>query len=151
MTDEELRTFCVEQAVLIFAKKEQVKTMGFRDMEDMTLLELSDRLYNYIRTGEQSFIPASLSYLKKIIPIYLLTIKIYLMEWISGIVILLIFSPLAIFIFGSGVYLIYRIVSDLSSQKAEELERQKRKAEAEPLVQYLKEYYPLVYRAIFPD
>jgi hypothetical protein len=39
--------------------------MGFRDMEDMTLLELSDRLYNYIRTGEQSFIPASLSYLKK--------------------------------------------------------------------------------------
>ena len=65
MTDEELRTFCVEQAVLIFAKKEQVKTMGFRDMEDMTLLELSDRLYNYIRTGEQSFIPASLSYLKK--------------------------------------------------------------------------------------
>ena len=65
MTDEELRTFCGEQAVLIFAKKEQVKTMGFRDMEDMTLLELSDRLYNYIRTGEQSFIPASLSYLKK--------------------------------------------------------------------------------------
>ena len=65
MTDEELRTFCVEQAVLIFAKKEKVKTMGFRDMEDMTLLELSDRLYNYIRTGEQSFIPASLSYLKK--------------------------------------------------------------------------------------
>ena len=63
------------------------------------------------------------------------------MEWISGIVILLIFSPLAIFIFGSGVYLISRIVSDLSS----------RKAEAEPLVQYLKEYYPLVYRAIFPD
>ena len=40
MTDEELRTFCVEQAVLIFAKTEQVKTMGFRDMEDMTLLEL---------------------------------------------------------------------------------------------------------------
>jgi len=73
------------------------------------------------------------------------------MEWISVIVILLIFSPLAIFIFGSGVYLISRIVSDLSSQKAEELERQKRKAEAEPLVQYLKEYYPLVYRAIFPD
>ena len=43
MTDEELRTFCVEQAVLI----------------------LSNILYNYIRTGEQSFIPASLSYLKK--------------------------------------------------------------------------------------
>ena len=53
MTDEELRAFCLKQA------------MGFRDMEDMTLLELSDRLYNYIRTGEQSFIPASLSYLKK--------------------------------------------------------------------------------------
>lgn len=73
------------------------------------------------------------------------------MELITGIVILLIFSPLAIFIFGSGVYLISRIISDLSSQEAEELERQKRKAELEQLGKVLKENAPSVYRAIFPD
>lgn len=73
------------------------------------------------------------------------------MEWIPCIVILLIFSPLAIFIFGSGVHLISRIVSDLSSQEAEKLERQKRKAELEQLVKVLKENAPTVYRAIFPD
>ena len=83
--------------------------------------------------------------------VYPASSKIYLMEWITCIVVSLFFLPLAIFIFGSGLFLIFRIVSDLSSQEAEELERQKRKAEVEPLVQYLKEYYPLVYRAIFPD
>ena len=73
------------------------------------------------------------------------------MEWITCIVVSLVFLPLAIFIFGSGLYLISRILSDLSSREAEELERQKRKAELEQLGKVLKKNAPVVYRAIFPD
>lgn len=72
------------------------------------------------------------------------------MDWIIGIIVL-VFLPLAFFIFGSGLYLISRIVSDLSSQKAEELERQKQKAELEQLGKVLKKNAPVVCRAIFPD
>lgn len=72
------------------------------------------------------------------------------MDWIICIIVL-VFLPLAFFIFGSGLYLISRIVSDLSSQKAEELERQKQKAELEQLGKVLKKNAPVVCRAIFTD
>lgn len=65
MTDEELRTFCLEQAVLIVTKKDQFQQMiGFRETEYMSLFEISEILYSYVKTGKQSFIPVGLSYLK---------------------------------------------------------------------------------------
>ena len=73
------------------------------------------------------------------------------MEWITYIVSSLFFLLFAILIMFSGPCLIAPLVSDLSSQRAEVLERQKRKAELEQYRKVLKKNAPVVYRAILPD
>ena len=60
------------------------------------------------------------------------------MEWIPSLLITLALLPFAALIFGAGIYLISQILSDLSSQEAEELERQKRRDELKQLEQCLK-------------
>lgn len=64
MTDEELRAFCLKQAVLIMTKKPP----EFRGLTPpdgrMSLFELTEILLEYVKTGKQNFIPVSLSYFK---------------------------------------------------------------------------------------
>lgn len=65
MTDEELRAFCLKQAVLIITQKEQPRTMGFQNTDSIYLFELSEILLEYIKTGKQNYVPVYLNYLNK--------------------------------------------------------------------------------------
>lgn len=49
MNDEELRKFCIEQAILIINQKREFR--GFRDFNQMTVFKLSDALFDYVKTG----------------------------------------------------------------------------------------------------
>lgn len=67
------------------------------------------------------------------------------MKWLPCIVMVIIFLPMAIFIGGAGLHLICLIISEISSQEAEKLERQKRKDELKRLEQALKKNCPGYY------
>ncbi len=54
MTDEELRAFCLKQAVLIITQKEQPRTMGFQNTDSMYLFELTEILLKYVKTGKKN-------------------------------------------------------------------------------------------------
>ena len=54
MTDEELRAFCLKQAIQIITHKEQPRTMGFQNTDSIYLFELTEILLEYIKTGKQN-------------------------------------------------------------------------------------------------
>lgn len=56
MNDEELRKFCLEQAVKLY----QSRTTAYGGRE-MQLLDISDILYDYVRTGEKKDVPFSVT------------------------------------------------------------------------------------------
>lgn len=57
MTDEELRKFCLEQAVTLFVHAERARGLTPCD-KSKSVLELSDALFEYIRIGEHTEIPS---------------------------------------------------------------------------------------------
>lgn len=64
MTDEELRAFCLKQAILIVIEKPS-EIRGFQSADgDIPLFELSEILLEYVKTGKQNFLPLSLHYFK---------------------------------------------------------------------------------------
>ena len=64
MTDEELRAFCLKQAIQIISHKEQPRTMGFQNTDSIYLFELTEILLEYIKTGKQNYVPVYLNYFK---------------------------------------------------------------------------------------
>lgn len=51
MVDEELRKFCVEQAVLISINKQPPKGIGFNMPESVSLFVLSNMIFEYVKSG----------------------------------------------------------------------------------------------------
>lgn len=49
MNDEELRKFCIEQAILIINRKHEARRLC--DYDKITVFELSDALFDYVKTG----------------------------------------------------------------------------------------------------
>lgn len=64
MTDEELRSFCLKQAIQIITHKEQPRTMGLQNTDSIYLFELTEILLEYVKTGKQNYVPVYLNYLK---------------------------------------------------------------------------------------
>ena len=51
MTDEELRAFCLKQAIQIITHKEQPRTIGFNMPESVSLFDLSNMIFEYVKSG----------------------------------------------------------------------------------------------------
>ncbi len=51
MTDEELRKFCLKQAVLISINKQPPKGFGFNTPESVSLFDLSNMIFEYVKSG----------------------------------------------------------------------------------------------------
>ena len=64
MTDEELRTCGLKQAIQIITHKEQPRTMGVQKTDSIYLFELTEILLEYIKTGKQNYVPVYLNYFK---------------------------------------------------------------------------------------
>lgn len=60
MNDEELRKFCIEQAVLIVSQKQEIRSL--RDFNQITVFELSDALFDYVKTGAKADIHVNYLY-----------------------------------------------------------------------------------------
>lgn len=61
MDDEQLRKFCLEQAVILYSEKEKIK--GFcSPVRTFALLDVADALFDYLKNGEKTDLPFS-SYL----------------------------------------------------------------------------------------
>jgi hypothetical protein len=56
MNDEELRKFCLEQAVILYKYRDK----GFGGKE-MDILTIADILYSYVRSGEKGEVPFSVT------------------------------------------------------------------------------------------
>ena len=57
MTDEELRKFCIEQAVSLFIHAERAKGL-LPCNKSKSIFELSEALFIYIKNGKQTEIPS---------------------------------------------------------------------------------------------
>ena len=64
MTDEELRAFCLKQAIQIITHKEQPRIIGFQNTDSIYLFELTEIFLEYIKTGKQNYVPVYLNYFK---------------------------------------------------------------------------------------
>lgn len=62
MNDEELRKFCIEQAVSIISTKQTVNARGICVLPSVSIFEISEALFSYIRTGGQKDIHVNLYY-----------------------------------------------------------------------------------------
>ena len=60
MTDEELRKFCLEQAVLISINKKPLNEFG-RISESISLFDLSNMIFQYIKSGAKPIAKISVS------------------------------------------------------------------------------------------
>ena len=60
MTDEELRKFCLEQAVLISINKKPLNEFG-RISESISLFDLSNMILQYIKSGAKPTVKISVS------------------------------------------------------------------------------------------
>ena len=58
MTDEELRKFCLEQAVLISINKKSLNEFG-RISESISLFDLSNMIFQYIKSGAKPTVKIS--------------------------------------------------------------------------------------------
>ena len=62
MNDEELRKFCIEQAVAIISTKQSVNAMRLCDLKPISIFEISEALFLYVKTGAKTDIHANLYY-----------------------------------------------------------------------------------------
>lgn len=51
MTDEELRAFCLKQAVLISINKQPSKGFSCNIFESVSLFDLSSMIFEYVKSG----------------------------------------------------------------------------------------------------